>query len=86
MIAIPPLTEERRRSLVKQSKSYGEDAKVAIRMARKEANDGVKQLQKDGLPEDIVKRAEDTIQEITVAFNSKVDVVLDEKEKDIMTV
>lgn len=86
MIAIPPLTEDRRKSLVKQSKTYGEDAKVAIRMARKDANDGIKQLQKDGLPEDAAKRAEEKIQEVTTVFNSKVDSVLEDKEKDIMTV
>lgn len=86
MIAIPPLTEERRRELVKQCKTYSEDAKVAIRMARKDANDAIKKMQKDGMPEDLAKKTEDIIQEVTTSFNSKVDQVLEEKEKDIMTV
>lgn len=86
MIAIPPLTEERRVELVKQCKSYSEDAKVSIRMARKDANDAIKKMQKDGLPEDLAKKTEDQIQDVTTNYNSKVDTVLAEKEKDIMTV
>ena len=86
MIAIPALTEERRAALVKQTKSYGEDAKVAIRVARKDANDVVKKLQKDGLPEDRAKSVEGEVQDITASFSSKVDSILSEKEKDIMTV
>lgn len=86
MIAIPVLTEERRLSLVKQTKGFGEDAKVSIRSARKSANDAVKQMQKDGLPEDTVKKVEDQIQNVTAEYSSKVDTTLAEKEKDIMTV
>ena len=86
MLAIPPLTEERRRDLVKQTRAYGEDAKVSIRIARKDANDSIKQMQKDGLPEDTAKRTEELIQTITGKFIEKVDAVLAEKEKDIMTV
>jgi ribosome recycling factor len=86
MISIPVLTEERRGALVKQSKGYGEDAKVAIRVARKEANDAIKKMQKDGLPEDRAKSVESKIQEITAAFSVSVDAVLSDKEKDIMTV
>lgn len=86
MIAIPALTEERRTSLVKQTKGYGEDAKVAIRVARKDANDVIKKLQKDGLPEDRAKSVEGEIQDITASYSSKVDAVLTDKEKDIMTV
>ena len=86
ILAIPPLTEERRRDLVKQTRGYGEDAKVAIRVARKDANDAIKQMQKDGLPEDTAKRTEDEIQVITQKFTEKVETVLAEKEKDIMTV
>jgi len=86
MIAIPALTEERRSALVKQTKGFGEDAKVAIRVARKDANDVIKKLQKDGLPEDHAKTVEGKIQDITSSFSEKVDTVLVEKEKDIMTV
>lgn len=86
ILAIPPLTEERRKDLVKQTRSYGEDAKVSIRSARKDANDAIKQLQKDGLPEDTAKRTEDEIQNVTSKFTDKVESVLAEKEKDIMTV
>lgn len=86
IISIPALTEERRRDLCKQAKSVSEDAKVAIRSARKTANDGIKSLKDDGLPEDMQKQAEDKIQDITNEYSSKCDVVLVEKEKDIMTV
>jgi ribosome recycling factor len=85
-ISIPALTEERRKSLVKQTKGYGEDAKVSIRNARKDANDSIKQFQKDGLPEDEAKRVEDKIQVLTDSFTEKVEAILGEKEKDIMTV
>lgn len=86
MISIPPLTEERRKELVKKSKAEGEHAKVGIRNHRKEANDLIKALQKDGLPEDEAKGAEEKIQELTNSFIAKVDALLDAKEKDIMTV
>jgi ribosome recycling factor len=86
MIAIPALTEERRSGLVKQTKGFGEDAKVAIRIARKDANDVIKKLQKDGLPEDRAKTIEVKIQNITSSFSDKVDTVLVAKERDIMTV
>lgn len=86
MIAIPALTEERRTALVKQTKGYGEDAKVAIRIARKDANDTIKKFQKNGLPEDRAKTIEVQIQEITTSYSGKVDAVLTDKEKDIMTV
>lgn len=86
IINIPTLTEERRRTLLKQAKAEGENAKVSIRNARKEANDEVKKLQKDGLPEDMAKDAEEEIQKITNTFSNKVDDLIDRKEKDIMTV
>lgn len=86
MISIPALTEERRRDLCKQAKSVCEDAKVAIRSARKAANDGVKALKEDGLPEDMQKQAEDKIQEMTNQYSANCDSVLADKEKDIMTV
>jgi len=86
MINVPPLTEERRRDLVKQSKSEAEHAKVSIRNARKEANDEVKKLQKDAISDDLAKEAEDRIQKLTDSFSSKVDDYFAMKEKDIMTV
>lgn len=86
IISIPALTEERRRDLSKQAKSVGEDAKVAIRSARKSANDGIKGLKDDGLPEDEIKAAEQKVQDLTNSYTVKVDAVIVEKEKDIMTV
>jgi len=83
---IPPLTEERRVQLVKQVKNEGETAKVSIRSARRDANDELKQLKKDGLPEDAAKRAETDVQEMTDDYTKKVDVIIDAKEEDIMTV
>ena len=86
MINVPALTEERRLDLVKQAKSEGEHAKVSIRNNRKEANDEIKKLLNDGLSEDMGKDAEAEIQKITDQYNSKVDALIDQKEKDILTV
>lgn len=86
MINIPPLTEERRRDLVKRAKAEGEHAKVSVRTARKEANDEIKKLQKDGLSEDLAKDAEASIQELTDSYNTKIDNEVARKEKDIMTI
>jgi len=85
-INIPPLTEERRHQLVKQVRNEGETAKISIRNARKWANDELKQLLKDGLPEDIEKDAVENVQEMTHDYNGKVDKVMAAKEKDVMTV
>lgn len=85
-LGIPPLTEERRLSLVKQVKNEGENARVSIRNSRREANEEYKQMQKDGLSEDDTKRAEDNVQEITDQFVEKVDKILEEKELDMMTI
>jgi ribosome recycling factor len=85
-INIPPLTEERRHQLVKQVRNEGETAKISVRNARKWANDELKSLLKDGLPEDMEKDAIEKIQEITHAYNTKVDKVMAIKEKDVMTV
>ena len=85
-INIPPLTEERRHSLVKQVRNEGETAKISIRNARKWANDELKRLLKEGLPEDLEKNAEDEVQEMTTTYNSKIDKVVTLKEKDVMTV
>jgi ribosome recycling factor len=86
MINVPPLTEERRRDLVKKAKSVCEDAKVVIRNHRKEANDMIKALLKDGLPEDEGKQAEEKVQELTNQYIAKIDELLTVKEKDILTV
>ena len=85
-INIPPLTEERRVNLVKQSKSEPEHAKVSIRNIRREANEAIKKLQKDGLAEDLAKDAEAKIQQLTDAYIVKADKHLEIKEKEIMTV
>lgn len=85
-INIPPLTEERRKELVKLAKKYAEDAKVAIRNVRRDANDDLKKLQKDGLSEDEVRRGQDEVQKLTDSFVAKADEVLGEKEQEIMEI
>lgn len=85
-INIPPLTEERRHQLVKQVRTEGETAKISVRNTRKWANDELKELRKDGLPEDLEIDAIETVQEMTTDFNSKVDRIMAMKEKDVMTV
>lgn len=81
---VPPLTEERRKDLVKKTKAEGEHAKVSIRTFRKEANEEVKKQTK--LPEDEKKNAEQKIQEVTDDYTSRVDKHLSQKEKEILTV
>ncbi len=85
-ISIPALTEERRKEIVKQIKQEGEIAKVSIRNARREANDELKKMQKEGLPEDEVKVREIEIQKITDDFSQKIDKEIEMKDKEIMTV
>ena len=85
-ITIPPLTEERRKELVKKVKAAGESAKISIRNARRDANDQFKKAQKDGMPEDEAKDSEAVIQKDVEKFNKKVDEVIAAKEKEIMTV
>jgi len=85
-INIPPLTEERRHQLVKQVRNEGETAKISIRIARKWANDELKELLKSGLPEDSEKDAVETVQEMTTEFNNRIDKIVSTKEKDVMTV
>jgi ribosome recycling factor len=84
ILNIPPLTEERRKDLVKRAKAEGEDAKISIRTARKDANDMLKDL--EGISEDLIKDAEEKVQIITNKMVAKVDETLDLKERDIMTV
>ena len=85
-INIPPLTEDRRKELVKKAKGAGESAKISIRNARRDANELLKKAQKDGLPEDVAKDAENEIQKEVDNFNKKVDTILAAKEKEILTV
>jgi ribosome recycling factor len=85
-IIVPPLTEERRKDLVKKAKAEAENARVSIRNIRRTANETAKGLEKSGVPEDEAKKLEADIQEITNSFIAKVDKVLELKEKDIMTV
>ena len=84
IINVPPVTEERRRDLVKQAKAEAENAKVSIRNVRKDANDELKKL--DGLSEDVIKDAENSVQDVTNEFSSKVDAFFTKKESEIMTV
>jgi len=85
-INIPPLTEERRVNLTKQAKNEAEEGKISIRNARKDANDQLKKLQKEGTAEDDVKRAEDKVQALTDDYVKRIDEILEQKEKEIMTV
>ena len=84
IINVPPVTEERRRALVKQAKVEAENAKVSIRNVRKDANDELKKL--DGLSQDVIKDAENSVQDVTNEFSSKVDEFFTKKESEIMTV
>lgn len=86
IISVPPLTEERRKELVKRSKIECENSKVGIRNHRKDAIDMVKDLKKDGLSEDLEKDAENEIQNITNNYVKQIDELLIIKEKSIMTV
>lgn len=86
IINVPTLTEERRIQLVKQSKTITEEGKVSIRNARKEANDDLKKLLKDGAAEDNIRAAEDEVQTLTDTYTKKLDDLLEHKEKEIMTV
>ena len=86
IINIPPLTEERRLELAKRSKGESEKCKVVIRSARKDANDEIKKLAKDGLAEDVAKDAEASIQKLTDTYIAKVESVLKAKDAEIMKV
>jgi ribosome recycling factor len=85
-LSIPPLTEERRADLVKMTKKFGEEAKVAIRNIRRDANDDIKKLEKTDISEDESRRHQDDIQKTTDRFIAEVDRVLAAKEKEIMEV
>jgi len=83
---LPPLTEERRKELVKKAASEGEHSKIAIRNIRRDAIESIKKLQKDGLSEDLAKDSEKTVQEYTDKYIAIVEKHLAIKEKEIMTV
>ena len=85
-INVPPLTEERRKELVKFVKKLVEDARIGVRNVRRDAIEDIKKMQKDGLPEDVAKDAEAEVQKITDSFMKKIDEMFEKKEKDIMTI
>ncbi|MGZ0049722.1 ribosome recycling factor [Brevibacillus gelatini] len=86
-LVIPPLTEERRKELVKLAGKSGEEAKIAIRNIRRDANDEIKKLEKAAtISEDESRRHQDTIQKSTDKFIAEIDKIVKEKEKDIMEV
>jgi len=85
-IIVPPLTEERRRELVKKTKTEGEHARITIRNLRRDANEMIKKEIKNHLPEDVAKEAETKVQHLTDSFIQKIDKHLETKEKEIMTV
>ena len=85
-VILPDLTEETRKEFIKKAKAESENAKVSIRNVRRDANDCLKQLQKDGTSEDLIKDAESNVQNITNDYAAKIDTILVAKEKEIMTV
>jgi len=85
-LGIPPLTEDRRRQLAKQSKAECEDAKISVRNARRDAIEQLKKMQKEGLPEDMEKDAEASVQKIHDKYIKRIDDQYLAKEKEIMTV
>lgn len=86
-VPTPPLTEERRKEIVKMVKGEGEDAKVAIRNIRRDANEALKKLLKDkACSEDDERRAQDDVQKLTDKFVAEVDKLIAEKEKELLTV
>ncbi|MDD2328310.1 MAG: ribosome recycling factor [bacterium] len=85
-LGIPPLTEERRRQLVKQTKQEAEEAKISIRNARREGIDEMKRAVKEGMPEDMGKDGENELQKLHDKYIRRVDEMFAEKEKEILTV
>lgn len=83
---VPPLTEERRRDLVKKSKEEAEKGRIAIRNIRKDANEKIKRTKTEGVSDDEIKLGEAEVQKLTDAYIVKVDRLMEVKEKDIMTV
>ncbi len=85
-LCIPPLTEDRRQQLVKQSKAEAKQAKVSVRNARRDAIDGLKKAVKQGMPEDVEKDAETSVQKLHDKYLKKIDEIFAAKEKEILTV
>jgi ribosome recycling factor len=85
-IVIPQLTEERRNELVKLTRKYGEESKVAVRNIRRDANDEIKKLEKGTISEDESRRYQDEIQKMTDKYIAEIDKVLAAKEKEIMEI
>ena len=83
---VPPLTEERRKDLIKKAKAAGENGKVSVRNARRDAIELLKKAQKEGMPEDLQKEYEQLVQKETDAYSKKVEELVVAKEKEIMTV
>ena len=83
---IPPLTEERRKNLVKQVKAESENGKISIRAIRKDTNESIKKLKSEGASEDDIKRAEDKVQALTDKFIAQIDDLTAKKEQEIMTI
>ncbi|UKJ07522.1 ribosome recycling factor [Solitalea lacus] len=85
-INVPPLTEERRKDLVKKVKAEAENGKVTVRNIRKDANEKIKKLSKEGVSEDEIKGGEAEVQKLTDSYIAKIDKIVEAKEKDILTV
>lgn len=86
-MVFPPLTEERRKETAKEVKKYGEESKVAIRNVRRDMSDALKKLEKsENLPEDVVKDNQDKIQKLTDKYTGKIESMVSEKEKEVLTV
>ena len=86
LLSIPPLTEERRKLLVKQIRQEAETARVSLRNARRDAVEAFKKAQKEGMPEDESKDGETQVQKLLEKFSKTLDAALDRKEREIMTV
>ena len=85
-LSIPPLTEERRKELVKQVKGVGENARISLRNARRDAVEAFKKAQKEGMPEDEAKDGETQAQKLVEKFTKQLETLMAAKEKEIMTV
>lgn len=85
-LVVPPLTEERRKIIAKQVKTEGENAKVSVRNVRRDVNEELKKLKKDGISEDEIKSAEELVQKVTDENIKKIDSIISTKEEEIMKV
>ena len=85
-LSIPPLTEERRKEFVKKAKHIGEESKVGVRSCRRDAMENIKKAVKDGTPEDVGKRKEAEMEDLTKKFIERVEQLVVAKEKEILTV